>query len=119
MPQIEISPRRRPAIPRRAPTGWRAAPLVLGGMLALLPLAGAQAAADKCPDALITADVKSRILARHPVAGLKINVETEECVVTLKGCVESAGQARNMRKAARKVQKVKAVRDELTICPED
>jgi len=97
--------------------------LLRGGLLVLVLgagwVSGLPAAPDDCPDALITADVKSRILAKHPVAGLKINVETDACVVTLKGCAGSDDVARSAVKAARKVQKVKAVRNEMSICPKE
>jgi len=97
--------------------------LLPGGLLALAlacgTLSGLLAVPDDCPDALITADVKSRILAKHPVAGLKINVETDQCVVTLKGCAESPEVARSAVKAARKVKKVKAVKNEMSSCPKE
>ncbi|HEU4402209.1 MAG TPA: BON domain-containing protein [Candidatus Polarisedimenticolia bacterium] len=92
--------------------------LLVAGLLALA--AGGRASAeDDCPDALITADVKSRLMARHPVAALRINVETDQCVVTLKGCVETAQQRKEAVKSARKVTKVRAVKDQMTLCPKD
>lgn len=96
-----------------------AAVLAIGAILTTGELRGPLAETDDCPDALITADVKSRILARHPVAGLKINVETDQCVVTLKGCAESDDVAGSAVKAARKVKKVRAVKNEMRICPKD
>lgn len=77
------------------------------------------AAADDCPDAAITADVKARIMGRHPIAGLKINIETDECVVTLKGCYDSAAVARRAVSSARKVKKVRGVKNEMKPCPND
>ena len=97
--------------------------LLLRGLLVLAlgpgSLSGIVAAPDDCPDALITADVKSRILAKHPVAGLKINVETDACVVTLKGCAGSDDVAKSAVRAARKVKKVQAVKNEMSICPKE
>jgi hypothetical protein len=75
------------------------------------------ALADECPDALITAGVKTRLATDDLVGVFKINVDTEECVVTLNGCVASKGQAKRARKLAAKVGKVKAVRSNLILCP--
>ena len=77
------------------------------------------AAADDCPDAAITADIKSRILAKHPISGLRINVDTDQCVVTLKGCYESAEVAKRAVTQAKKVKNVKGVKNEMKACPKD
>jgi hypothetical protein len=88
--------------------------------LALLAPAGrAWADTDDCPDALITADVKSRLMARHPVAALNINVDTDQCFVTLKGCAENQAQIKDAARIARKVKKVKGVKSLLSVCPKD
>ena len=90
--------------------------LALAGGLALASIVAARAAIDSCPDALITADVKARLAVKSPTGALKINVETDECVVTLKGCAKSSDLIRKMVAAARKVKKVKAVKNQLTVC---
>lgn len=72
--------------------------------------------ADDCPDAWITAKVKTRILA-DGINALKINIDTEECVVSLHGCVKTAADRQNANKIARSIKKVRAVKSELKICP--
>src|SRR5205814_10723393 len=44
---------------------------------------------EKLTDAAITTAVKSKLLADTKVSGLKINVDTENAIVTLKGSVKS------------------------------
>jgi hyperosmotically inducible periplasmic protein len=87
---------------------------LLGGAPSLL-----RAETDRCPDALITAAVKARLMADDVTGALKINVETEACVVTLKGCVESASQSKRARNLAKKSKGVKAVVNHLTLCSEE
>jgi osmotically-inducible protein OsmY len=89
--------------------------IVVVPILALLPVAPIPA--DECPDALITAGVKTRLATDDLIGVFKINVDTDECIVTLNGCVESKEQAKRARKLAAKVGKVKEVRSNLTICP--
>ena len=74
---------------------------------------------DECPDAVITADVKSRLALKHPVGALKINIDTDQCVVTLKGCMDTREQIKAAVKSARKVKMVRAVKNQLTVCPRD
>ncbi len=100
--------------PRRA----LAAGLALGALLFPGAAEIARAAVDSCPDALITADVKARLAARSPTGALKINVETDDCVVTLKGCAETSDFIKKAVAVAKKVKKVKAVKSRLTVCPE-
>ncbi len=83
----------------------------------LAPLVSTPARADECPDALITAGVKTRLATDDFLGVFKINVDTDECIVTLNGCVESKDQARRAKKLAAKVGKVKDVKNNLTICP--
>ena len=47
----------------------------------------------------------------------KINVDTEECVVTLNGCVKTDDQIREAMKAARKAKGARDVISRLTTCP--
>ena len=75
-------------------------------------------AADECPDAWITSKVKSKLAVKHPISTtFKLNVETENCVVTLKGCMETSEQRADAGKRAASVKRVKAVKNELTVCP--
>jgi len=89
------------------------AALVLSGLLT----SPAPARAGQCLDALITAGVKTRLMADDVVGAFKINVETDECVVTLNGCVDSKDQIKRARNLARRVKGVHAVKSNLTICP--
>ena len=73
--------------------------------------------ADDCPDAWITAKVKTYLLADDGVKAFKINVDTEECVVSLHGCAETKADRRKAGDIARKVNKVRSVQNLLKICP--
>ena len=75
--------------------------------------------ADDCPDAWITAKVKTRLLADDGIKAFKINVDTEECVVSLHGCVETRSQRGKAEDIARAVKKVRAVQNRLKICPKE
>lgn len=77
---------------------------------------GTTESVDECADAMITAEVKSMILAKEGLAAFDINVETEECVVTLKGCVDTDEQRTNSADVASKAAGVRTVRNELTLC---
>ncbi len=79
----------------------------------------AGAVADQCPDAVITSEVKSLLLANQGLKAFKINVETEECVVTLEGCVESAKQEREAVNLARKAKGARKVKSHLGRCPSE
>jgi hypothetical protein len=91
--------------------------LIAGAILCGLLVAPVPARAGECLDALITAGVKARIMADDVVGAFKINVETDECVVTLNGCVDSKDQIKRSRNLARRIKGVRAVKSTLTICP--
>lgn len=91
--------------------------VIAGAILCGLPIAPVSTRAGECLDALITAGVKTRLLADDVVGAFKINVETDECVVTLNGCVDSKDQIKRARNLARRVKGVHAVKSNLTICP--
>jgi hyperosmotically inducible protein len=97
----------------------RRLPILAGAVLAAGLAAAPTLAADGCPDALITANIKTRLLADRGLAAFKINVDTDACVVTLNGCVHTPAQARRAKAIAMKVRKVRAVVNKLTICPAD
>ena len=74
--------------------------------------AAAQAAKDAAPvvaDAGVTAAVKTRLLADPDVAGLRIDVDTKNKVVTLTGTVKSAAQVAEAEKLARETPGVARV----------
>lgn len=91
--------------------------LLAGAILCGLLIAPVPAQAVQCLDALITAGVKTRLMADDVVGAFKINVETDECVVTLNGCVDSKDQIKRARNLARRVKGVHAVKSNLVVCP--
>jgi hyperosmotically inducible periplasmic protein len=80
--------------------------------------AAAQAAKDATPviaDAGMTAAVKTRLLADPDVAGLRIDVDTKNKVVTLTGTVKSATQVTQAEKLARETPGVARVVNNLKV----
>lgn len=65
-------------------------------------------------DAGVTAAVKAKLLADPAVAGLKIDVDTQNGVVTLTGRVKSAAEKAEALRLARETTGVKSVTDRLT-----
>jgi hyperosmotically inducible protein len=63
----------------------------------------------------ITADVKSRLLSDSTVKDLKIDVDTEGRVVTLKGRVDTEAQKTRAHGIARSVDNVARVEDKLIV----
>lgn len=90
--------------------------LVLG---ALVAAAVPAAAADECPDAWITMKITTRFMGKTGWSLFKIDVDTDDCVVTLSGCVNSPDHRAHAVEQAGKVKKVRQVNDQLTICPSD
>jgi hyperosmotically inducible protein len=66
-------------------------------------------------DAGITTAVKTKLLADPDVSGLKIDVDTTDAVVTLKGEVTSAVEKRRAVEIAKETKGVKSVKDQLKI----
>ncbi len=95
-------------------------PLQAGLMVALILLGWAaapeSAMADDCPDAWITTKVTSRLIAKEGIGIFKINVDTRVCVVTLRGCVDTQEHKAEAGRIARKVKKVREVKNKLTFC---
>ncbi|HUF23727.1 MAG TPA: BON domain-containing protein [Vicinamibacterales bacterium] len=80
--------------------------------------AASQAVKDATPvvaDAGITAAVKTRLLADPDVAGLRINVDTKDKVVTLTGTVKAASQVTEAEKIARETPGVVRVVNNLKV----
>ena len=63
----------------------------------------------------ITGDVKARLLADSTVKGLKIDVDTQDRVVTLKGAVDTQTQKDHALEIARSVDNVSRVEDKLAV----
>ncbi len=91
--------------------------LLAGAVLYGLLIAPVPARAGQCLDALITAGVKTRLMADDIVGAFKINVETDECIVTLNGCVDSKDQVKRARNLASRIKGVHGVKSNLRICP--
>jgi osmotically-inducible protein OsmY len=72
-------------------------------------------AVDATADAAVTAKVKTKFLADSSIAGLKIDVDTKDNVVTLSGTVASAAEKRRAVEVARATDGVKRVVDNLKV----
>jgi hyperosmotically inducible periplasmic protein len=68
-------------------------------------------------DAVITAKVKSSLLADSGTKGLKIDVDTKSGVVQLKGNVASDSERTLAQNLAAKVEGVKSVENKLAVKP--
>lgn len=68
-------------------------------------------------DPIITATLKSRLLADPVVSGLKIDVDTHDGTVTLTGQVRSHAEREQVLRMARETEGVKSVEDKLSIVP--
>jgi len=66
-------------------------------------------------DPNITAQVKAKLLAHPDVAGLRIDVDTRDQVVTLTGTVRSQAEESRALQLAREVEGVMRVTDQLTV----
>src|SRR2546422_3006751 len=75
----------------------------------------ASEAGEKLTDAAITTAVKSKLLADTKVSALKINVDTENAVVTLKGSVKSQAESNQAEKLAKETKGVERVISELKV----
>jgi osmotically-inducible protein OsmY len=70
---------------------------------------------DATADAALTAKVKTKFLADSSIAGLKIDVDTKDSVVTLSGTVASAAEKKRAVEVARATDGVKRVVDRLKL----
>ena len=70
---------------------------------------------DAISDAAITTAVKTKFLADSAVSGLKIDVDTNNGVVTLNGTISNAAEGRRALEIARDTDGVKSVKDNLKI----
>ena len=105
-------------MPEHLSRARRSSALLLAvAVLCAFLVAPTPARAGQCLDALITAGVKTRLMADDVLGAFKINVETDECMVTLNGCVESKDQIKRARTLARRIKGVHGVKSNLTICP--
>jgi len=77
--------------------------------------AAAHKTADATTDASITSAVKTKLLADKTVGGLKIDVDTNDGVVTLSGNVRSAAERSEAVRLARNTKGVKSVTNKLVM----
>jgi osmotically-inducible protein OsmY len=66
-------------------------------------------------DAALTSAVKTKLLGDANVSGLKIDVDTENAVVTLRGTIPSAAEKARALELARETRGVKSVKDQLKV----
>lgn len=66
-------------------------------------------------DAEITSAVKTKLLASKQVGGLKLDVDTTDGVVTLKGAASTATERTEAARLARTAKGVKSVKNEITL----
>lgn len=92
--------------------------VVICGLAVMLLTAGpAIAQGDAAADAATTAAVKTKLLGDTKVAGLNINVDTKDNVVTLSGKVKTAAERAEAVRLARTTTGVKRVVNKLTVDP--
>jgi hyperosmotically inducible periplasmic protein len=70
---------------------------------------------DIASDATITSSLKTKLLADPDVAGLQIDVDTKDGIVTLTGKVKTAAEKEEALRIARETDGVKSVVDKLTM----
>ena len=70
---------------------------------------------DAISDAAVTTAVKTKLMADSDVSGLKIDVDTNNGVVTLNGTIANAAERRKAIQIARDTNGVKSVKDNLKI----
>jgi osmotically-inducible protein OsmY len=75
----------------------------------------ATADTSQTPDGLITTTIQGKYAASDEVKGYRINVDTNNGVVTLNGSVDSADHRAEAVRLARETQGVRDVRDMLTV----
>lgn len=90
-----------------------------GGMLLILVgcLLAAACQAREVDDAALTAKVKAALITDGRVSATRVSVESANGVVTLKGEVPTSQEKQAAEQAARTVEGVKSVRNEVTINP--
>jgi len=92
--------------------------VVICGLAVMLITAGpAIAQGDAAADAATTAAVKTKLLGDTKVAGLNINVDTKDNVVTLTGKVKTAAERTEAVRLARTTTGVKSVVNKLVVDP--
>src|SRR5262245_57989514 len=89
--------------------------LMVRDTTAALPPAGSDAQRVALTDPSITTSVKGKLLANPDVAGLRIDVDTRDGIVTLTGNVSTKAEKDEALRIARETDGVKSVEDRLTV----
>ncbi|WP_205959650.1 BON domain-containing protein [Ramlibacter humi] len=77
--------------------------------------AGTPAASSRAADAQITARVNQALAAENDLRGVRIDVDTQDGVVTLSGAVATAATRARITEVAKTVKDVRSVNDQLTL----
>ena len=85
------------------------------GTLGLAACSTTQPMSEQIDDSAITAAVKAKLLADPQVAGMNIDVNTNEGVVTLAGRVETADESRHAAELAADTDGVRRVINNLSV----
>ena len=98
--------------------GWLALliPLLLISMTYVTAPAFSEEPDEECPDGWITTKVITKLTFKGMV---KIDVSTEECVVTLRGCTKTEEKRKAAIDAAKNTKYVKNVVNKIELCPDD
>ena len=98
--------------------GWLALliPLLLVSIAYMGAPAFSEEEDDECPDGWITTKVGTKLTFKGMV---KIDVSTEECVVTLRGCTKTEKKREAAVAAAKETKHVKEVKNKIKLCPDD
>ena len=76
---------------------------------------GTRSMGEKVDDTAITTKIKSKLIATPDVPGMKVNVSTEQGVVTLEGTVKSADEKANVESIAKETAGVQKVMNKLVV----
>jgi len=101
---------------RNGKNRWLALFLVLSIIGLVVPALADEDPDDECPDAWITTKVGTKLTFKGMA---KLDVSTEECVVTIRGCVKTDEKRKEAIKAAEDTKYVKQVVNKIELCPED
>jgi hyperosmotically inducible protein len=80
--------------------------------------ANATAGSNARPDSWITLKIKLALLAENPTSGYETEVDTKDGAVTLTGKVDTNEAKAAMEAAARKIEGVRSVNDQIQVVPD-
>ena len=91
--------------------------MLLTTLIAVLALAGLGCTAQTVDDSTVTTKVKSKLAADTRTSAIKIEVETVNGVVTLKGSVPTEGEKSAAEQIAKNTEDVKSVANKIVVTP--